>query len=84
MLVTGNGHIVTPISQLEVDGALSWLEVDGDLVYAIDEDSNLVSRWRLSGDYSRLEKLEQVEMPGSGPAHLAVDRELVRREREKY
>ena len=25
----------------------------------------------------------KVEMPGSGPAHLAVDRELVRREREK-
>ena len=67
------------VSELEVDGSLSWLEVEGDLLYAIHEDSNLVSRWRLAPDLRSLERLERVRIPSSGPAHLALVKPLVRR-----
>ena len=71
--------MVEKVSELEVDGSLSWLEVDDDLLYAIHEDSDLVSRWRLGPDLRSLERLERVRIPSSGPAHLAVVRSLVRR-----
>ena len=74
---SGDGHIVTKVSELEVDGSLSWLQVEGDLLYGSHEDSSLVSRWRLNRGFTQLERLERVEMPGSGPAHLTVDRRLV-------
>ena len=65
------------VSELEVDGSLSWLEVDSDLLYAIHEDSDLVSRWRLGPDLRSLQRLERVRIPSSGPAHLAVVKHLV-------
>ena len=70
--------MVEKLSELEVDGSLSWLEVDGDLLYAIHEDSDLVSRWRLASNLMSLERLERVRIPSSGPAHLAVVKPLVR------
>ena len=75
--VTGSGHVVEKLSELEVDGSLSWLEVEDDILYAIHEDSNLVSRWRLASDLMSLERLERVRIPSSGPAHLAVVKPLV-------
>ena len=71
--------MVEKLSELEVDGALSWLQVEADLLYAIHEDSDLVSRWRLGPDLRSLERLERVRLPSSGPAHLVVVRPLVRR-----
>ena len=68
---------MTKVSELEVDGSLSWLQVEGDLLYGSHEDSSLVSRWRLNRGLTQLERLERVEMPGSGPAHILVDRRLV-------
>ena len=75
---TGSGHVVEKVSELEVDGSLSWLVVEDDLLYAIHEDSDLVSRWRLASDLRSLERLERVRIPSSGPAHLAVVKHLVR------
>ena len=70
--------MVEKVSELEVDGSLSWLVVEGDLLYAIHEDSDLVSRWRLASDLRSLERLERVRIPSSGPAHLAVVKHMVR------
>ena len=46
-------------------------------VYAIHESSGYVSRLQLSSDYTKVETLESVKLPGSGPAHLLVDTEKV-------
>ena len=75
---TEEDYTVSKVSELEIEGTMEWLQVEGDIMYAIDTDSNLVSRWRLEKDYSRLERLQMVEMPGDGPANLVVDRRMVR------
>ena len=65
------------VSRLHVPDSLSWLEVDpaSSLVYAISETRSEVYRMRLAPDLASVTVLETMELPGSGPAHLLVDRE---------
>ena len=65
------------VSRLDVPDSLSWLDVDpaSGLVYAISETRGEVYRMKLSPDLASVTVLETTELPGSGPAHLLVDRE---------
>ena len=65
------------VSRLDVPDSLSWLDVDpaSGLVYAISETRGEVYRLRLAPDFASVTGLETTELPGSGPAHLLVDRE---------
>ena len=65
------------VSRLDVPDSLSWLDVNpaSGLVYAISETRGEVYRLRLAPDLASVTVLETMELPGSGPAHLLVDRE---------
>ena len=78
-ILEGGGHALELISKPKVPKDLSWLHVDPDTehVYAIHESSGHVSRLKLSSDFTKVETLESVKLPGTGPAHLLVDQEKV-------
>ena len=64
------------VSRLPVPESLSWLDLEPatGLVFAISETRSEVFRLRLAPDLASVTVMETLKLPGTGPAHLLVDR----------
>ena len=67
----------------QVESALTWLQLEGDTVWAAHEvetwagqPGGAVSRWQLDRSGAGLTKVSTVRVPGAGPAHLLLSRDL--------
>ena len=64
------------VSRLPVPESLSWLDLEPatGLVFAISETRSEVFRLKLAPDLASVTVMETLKLPGTGPAHLLVDR----------
>ena len=77
---SGSGPLLEQAGVWEVDRDMTWLQVEGDKVYAAHEvDSyegvpgGAISRWKMTK--TGLKKMESISLPTESPAHLLVSLE---------
>jgi len=78
---TDSGIEMTMAGTWDVDKDMTWLQVEGDMLYAAHEvekyggqDGGAVSRWKISE--TGLTRLETVVLPTISPAHILVSQDL--------
>jgi 6-phosphogluconolactonase len=76
-----SGPVLEEDGVWDVDRDMTWLQVEGDMVYAAHEvqsyggaPGGAISRWKMTGE--GMNKLEMVILPTVSPAHLLVSLEL--------
>ena len=78
---TQSGVEMSMAGTWDVDKDMTWLQVEGDMLYAAHEvekyggqDGGAVSRWKISE--TGLTRLESVVLPTISPAHILVSQDL--------
>ena len=78
---TDSGPVVEKTGVWDVDKDMTWLQVDGNMVYAAHEVESYdgvaggaISRWNITKD--GMKKLQMIILPTVSPAHLLVSLEM--------
>merc|ERR1711892_351657 len=78
---TDSGTVMEKAGDWDVDKDMTWLQVEGDMVYAAHEVESYggkaggaISRWKMTED--GISRLETVILPTVSPAHLLVSLEM--------